>query len=42
MSDKTWSESEPPRDFHQLLDEDGTLLDGADTPELDDELVSAT
>lgn len=37
MSDKTWSESGQPRDFHQLLDEDGALLDRADAPELDDD-----
>ncbi|WP_227378356.1 alpha-ketoacid dehydrogenase subunit alpha/beta [Haladaptatus halobius] len=40
MSEETWSESRQPRDFHQLLDEDGGLLDGANVPDLDDtELV---
>ena len=40
MSEETWSESGQPRDFRQLLDEDGGLLDGADVPDLtDDDLV---
>lgn len=40
MSEEKWSERDPSRDFHQLLDDEGHLLDGADVPSLeDDELV---
>ncbi|WP_423746904.1 thiamine pyrophosphate-dependent enzyme (plasmid) [Haladaptatus sp. SPP-AMP-3] len=40
MSEEKWSERDPPRDFRQLLDDEGHLLDGADVPSLgDDELV---
>ncbi|WP_066148339.1 thiamine pyrophosphate-dependent enzyme [Haladaptatus sp. R4] len=40
MSEETWDEAARSRDFHQLLDDDGGVLDGADVPDLgDDELL---
>ena len=37
MADETWSERDPPPDYHQVLDDDGGVLDGADVPSLDDD-----
>ncbi|WP_423987280.1 alpha-ketoacid dehydrogenase subunit alpha/beta [Haladaptatus sp.] len=40
MSEETWDEAARSRDFHQLMDDDGGILDGADVPDLgDDELL---
>ena len=40
MSEETWDEAARSRDFHQLLDDDGGVIDGADVPDLgDDELL---